>query len=116
MSSRFERNKTSRRPLIAKAVDLFCGAGGLTRGLLDAGIPVVAGYDTDSACRYAYEHNNRGVKFIAKSVSDLNGETLATHYPKDYVHILVGSAPCQPFSRAVSILARSFERALHRLF
>lgn len=84
---------------MAKAVDLFCGAGGLTRGLLDAGIPVVAGYDTDSACRHAYEHNNRGVKFITKSVSNLNGKTLATHYPKDHVRILVGCAPCQPFSR-----------------
>ena len=28
-----------------RCVDLFCGVGGLTRGLLDAGIPVVAGYD-----------------------------------------------------------------------
>ena len=27
------------------AVDLFCGAGGLTRGLLDAGISVAAGID-----------------------------------------------------------------------
>lgn len=81
------------------AVDLFCGAGGLTRGLLDAGIPVVAGYDIDNACRYAYEHNNAGVKFMAKSVSDVDGETLARHYPKDHIRILVGCAPCQPFSR-----------------
>ena len=31
-------------------VDLFCGAGGLTHGLLLEGIPVVAGFDVDSAC------------------------------------------------------------------
>ena len=99
MSLRSRRNKTSGRWLKETAVDLFCGAGGLTRGLLDAGIPVVAGYDTDNACRHAYEHNNRGVKFITKSVSDLNGEMLAGHYPKDHVRILVGCAPCQPFSR-----------------
>ena len=99
MSSRFERDTTGSRPLMVKAVDLFCGAGGLTRGLLDAGIPVVAGYDTDNACRHAYEHNNRGVKFITKSVRDLDGKTLANHYLKDHVRILVGCAPCQPFSK-----------------
>jgi hypothetical protein len=31
-------------PPAITAVDLFCGESGLTRGLLDAGIPVVAGY------------------------------------------------------------------------
>ena len=30
-----------------KAVDLFCGVGGLTYGLQKAGIPVVAGIDID---------------------------------------------------------------------
>lgn len=99
MSSCFVRNRKYGRSIKAKAVDLFCGAGGLTRGLLDAGIPVAAGYDTDDACRHAYEHNNKGVKFIAKSVSELDGEMLASHYPKGHVRILVGCAPCQPFSR-----------------
>ena len=32
------------------AIDLFCGTGGLTRGLIDAGIPVIAGYDLDKTC------------------------------------------------------------------
>ena len=30
-----------------KAIDFFCGAGGLTRGLLNAGIKVLAGVDND---------------------------------------------------------------------
>ena len=37
-----------------KAVDLFCGVGGLTYGLQKAGIPVVAGIDIDDSCEYAY--------------------------------------------------------------
>lgn len=36
-----------------KAVDLFCGVGGLTYGLQKAGIPVVAGIDIDDSCEYA---------------------------------------------------------------
>lgn len=99
MPSGLRRKKMGGRTLMASAVDLFCGAGGLTRGLRDAGISVAAGYDTDIACRHAYEHNNRGASFIATSVSELDGKMLASHYPKGHVRILVGCAPCQPFSK-----------------
>jgi len=82
------------------AVDLFCGAGGLTRGLLDAGIPVRAGYDIDASCRFAYEHNNPGSKFFLKSVADLTGLEMEEHFATDSsFKILVGCAPCQPFSK-----------------
>jgi DNA (cytosine-5)-methyltransferase 1 len=81
------------------AVDLFCGVGGLTRGLLDAGVPVVAGYDIDDACQFPYEHNNSGAKFYDKSVSALKGTELAKLYPKGSTRILVGCAPCQTFSK-----------------
>ena len=40
------------------AIDLFCGAGGLTHGLIKSGIPVIAGFDVDETCRYAFEKNN----------------------------------------------------------
>jgi len=92
-------NRRKSRPIAATAVDLFCGAGGLTRGLLDAGISVAAGYDIDEACRHAYEHNNNGAKFHAESIAGLKGKTLAAHYAKDHVRILVGCAPCQTFSK-----------------
>lgn len=50
-----------------KAVDLFCGVGGLTYGLQKAGIPVVAGIDIDDSCEYAYTHNNN-CTFIHKNL------------------------------------------------
>ena len=37
------------------ALDLFCGIGGLTKGLSLAGINVVAGFDIDESCRFAKE-------------------------------------------------------------
>ncbi len=86
-------------PVGATAVDLFCGAGGLTRGLLDAGIPVAAGYDVDEACRFPYKHNNPGAEFKKISVTDLTAATLAAHYPTGHTRILVGCAPCQTFSK-----------------
>ena len=41
------------------AVDFYCGAGGTTRGLLDAGGYVIAGIDKDEDCRTTYRSNNR---------------------------------------------------------
>lgn len=81
------------------AIDLFCGAGGLTRGLLDAGINVVVGYDIDHACQFPYEHNNLGAKFCRKSITTLKGSELARFYPNGHTRVLVGCAPCQTFSK-----------------
>lgn len=98
-------DRSSTHNVHATAVDLFCGAGGLTRGLLDAGIPVAAGYDVDEACRFPYEHNNHVAKFQKVSVSDLTAERLAAHYPPGHTRILVGCAPCQTFSKYTQGLA-----------
>ena len=40
------------------AIDFYCGAGGSTRGLLDAGGYVIAGIDSDEDCRTTYQRNN----------------------------------------------------------
>jgi len=80
------------------AVDLFCGAGGLTHGLVREGIDVVAGVDTDPACRYPYEHNNDGCTFLLRDVSDIRGAEVEAMYPGGHIKLLVGCAPCQPFS------------------
>ena len=45
--------KANIRTQKIEAVDLFCGAGGLTAGLLQAGIMVKAGYDIEPSCAFA---------------------------------------------------------------
>lgn len=79
------------------AVDLFCGVGGLTCGLQKSGVNVVAGIDLDESCKYAFEHNNNS-KFIHKSVDDVTGKDIKKLLRGYDVKILVGCAPCQPFS------------------
>lgn len=80
-----------------EAVDLFCGVGGLTRGLEDAGIKVLAGFDIDEACAYPYEANS-SAKFIKKSVATLTGGDIKRLFSKGATRLLAGCAPCQPFS------------------
>lgn len=80
-----------------KAVDLFCGVGGLTYGLRKAGIPVVAGIDIDDSCEYAYTHNN-DCAFIHKDINTVKGKEIRALLRGADIKILVGCAPCQPFS------------------
>lgn len=79
------------------AIDLFCGAGGLTAGLRRSGVHVHAGYDIDLNCRYAYERNNHAT-FVAKSVEDVSAEEVTAWYRPGRIKLLAGCAPCQPFS------------------
>ena len=80
-----------------EAIDLFSGIGGLTYGLKKAGVNVLAGLDNDESCITTYEKNN-GAKFILADVSDYNFNELKKIYSKDSCKVLVGCAPCQPFS------------------
>jgi DNA (cytosine-5)-methyltransferase 1 len=50
--------KSASSAINIRAIDLFCGAGGLTRGLEAAGIDVVTGIDIDPACEYPFTANN----------------------------------------------------------
>ncbi len=83
-----------------KAIDFFCGAGGLTRGLLDAGIDVAAGFDIDEECRETYEHNNES-RFHSIDIRDVDLKTLKSlSRLRKFDNVLfAGCAPCQPFSQ-----------------
>ena len=78
-------------------IDLFCGVGGLTHGLKKSGINVVAGVDTDRACRHPFETNNIAT-FLPQDVATLKPELLIDHFGSASRRILAGCAPCQPFS------------------
>ncbi len=97
-SSLGERNKEDNSMPYA-AIDLFCGVGGLTKGLEQSGINVVAGIDFEPSCQYAYEENNNA-KFIQRDITTLTPKELVALYPAGLdIHILAGCAPCQPFSK-----------------
>lgn len=80
------------------AVDLFCGAGGLSCGLQAAGVTVLAGADIDPACRYPFEANIAGASFLERDARLLDPDELAEIWPHGSLRLLAGCAPCQPFS------------------
>jgi len=79
-------------------IDMFCGIGGLTHGFVKEGFNVIAGFDIDESCQFAYEQNN-GAKFIPKRIEDVKTQDILDLYPPQRTKILVGCAPCQPFSK-----------------
>ncbi len=83
-----------------KAIDLFCGAGGLTLGLRNAGWDVVAGVDEDEAVRATYEKNNPEAAFLSADLRSITGDEIRGKigdFRGDEL-LLAGCAPCQPFS------------------
>lgn len=80
------------------AVDLFCGIGGLSYGLASAGVEVVAGIDVDGSCKFPFEANVSGARFIERDVRGVTAEDLSSLWPEGATRLLAGCAPCQPFS------------------
>ena len=83
------------------AVDFFCGGGGMSYGMLEAGINVLAGIDFEPNCRITYEENITGAQFIQADVFDLKEEELEAKLKlkkDDNDLILIGCSPCQFWS------------------
>ena len=57
--AKLKNKRPGRLPRI-EVVDLFCGIGGLSYGLKTAGFHILAGFDLDHTCQYAYESNTGG--------------------------------------------------------
>jgi DNA (cytosine-5)-methyltransferase 1 len=85
-----------------RAVDFFCGAGGMSLGLSHAGLTVLGGIDNDADCRATYESNIPGAKFIKHDVSTLSAPALARRLAldrNDASLVFAGCSPCQFWSK-----------------
>lgn len=89
------------------AVDLFCGAGGLSLGLARAGFTVVAAADSDAAALQTHEANLGPLTFCG----DLADTSAFIQFMDERglrrAELVAGGPPCQPFSRAGSSKIRS---------
>ena len=81
-----------------QCIDLFCGGGGLSQGLSDAGVTIVA----------AFDNWNPAVNFYRKNIPDhpvenvdlLNGKAVSEKLLEYDFNMIVGGPPCQDFSSA----------------
>ena len=121
--ARKRANKTAKTPPSFLAVDFFCGAGGTTRGLIDASGYVIAGIDKDARCKNTYVENNANATLDRRSPDFLEMDIFPAtdNYPDGQQKILFKElkksislyrakakkntpllfaicAPCQPFT------------------
>lgn len=79
------------------AVDLFCGAGGLTRGLINRNVHVCAGIDSDSDCEFPFRENN-AASFLNSDICKVSSGEINNLFKVSSCRLIAGCAPCQPFS------------------
>lgn len=92
-----ENNKGNK----LKAVDFFCSGGGMSYGMQEAGIEIIAGIDFDINCKETYEANIGENKFIHADVFDLKEQELENNLSlkkNDDKLVLIGCSPCQFWS------------------
>lgn len=83
-----------------KAIDLFCGAGGLSTGLKKSGFEVCLGVDIDEAALKTYKNNLKKTKVLREDIKKVTGTdiTKLTKIKKGDNFLLAGCPPCQGFS------------------
>ena len=80
------------------AIDLFCGCGGVTEGLKQAGFTVIAAVDNDPICCETFRTNHPEVQLIEKDIRKTSARSLKIILARRRLDLLVVCAPCQPFS------------------
>jgi DNA (cytosine-5)-methyltransferase 1 len=82
------------------AADLFCGAGGLSLGLENAGMRVVLGVDHDHESVLTHRHHFAGMALECDLGEAAVVERVAGLIRDAGIDVLAGGPPCQPFSKA----------------
>jgi DNA (cytosine-5)-methyltransferase 1 len=106
------RSKPDVMPL--QAVDFFCGAGGMSYGLSQAGIEVLGGIDNDLDCKKTYEANVPRAKYIRHDITTLTAPELARRLKigqDDPNLVFSGCSPCQFWSKIRTDKTKSMKTA-----
>ena len=82
------------------AIDLFCGAGGLSWGLEEGGFSVVAAADSDPVAMETYAANIQGLTWTGDLSNPSEFLRHLDNWGIESVDLLAGGPPCQPFSTA----------------
>ena len=82
-----------------KIIDLFCGVGWLTHWFVKEWFDVVVWIDFEKSCEYGYVSNNKWAEYLCMDINNVESDLLNSYYGDNCdIKVLVGCAPCQPFS------------------
>lgn len=83
-----------------RAIDLFCGAGGLTTGLKAAGFSVIAGFELNETAAATYKLNHKASRLFIGDLSKMDPVKVMNDLglKQGELDLLAGCPPCQGFS------------------
>lgn len=80
------------------AIDLFCGAGGLSYGFESAGFNILLGIDSDQKALEVFEKNHKGSKSICGDITQISYDNIKELIGEQKIDIIIGGPPCQGMS------------------
>jgi DNA (cytosine-5)-methyltransferase 1 len=82
------------------AIDLFCGAGGLSEGFRQAGFHVLVGQDYDDRAGQTFAATHPEARFVGGPIQAVTSAELleAAGRKRGQVDVIVGGPPCQGYS------------------
>ena len=88
-----------RKKIKRNFIDLFCGAGGLSRGLEIADFHCVLGVDNDKAAMETFGRNHdKNTETYHGDISDFSDFKFKKIARKQKIHLICGGPPCQGLS------------------
>ncbi len=99
------------------AIDLFCGCGGMSKGLQDAGLDILAGVDLEPNYICTFSHNFPNAKSLQIDLEATSAEAFMkmVGINKGEIDLLAGGPPCQGFSKNVPRKNRFLEDSRNKL-
>ena len=98
IKSDFKNSKSKSSRASMKFADLFCGVGGFSQGLKQAGLECTLAVDFNEFALKAYQENlSHPTKLLDLSTSE-NQEEVARIIRESNTDLIVGGPPCQGFS------------------
>lgn len=79
-------------------IDLFCGAGGFSCGLEQAGFTCIGGIELEEIIAKTHALNHKSSKTISGDIRTIPPEKFAKIIGKDHVDVIIGGPPCPTFS------------------
>ncbi len=79
-------------------IDLFCGAGGFSCGLEQAGFTCIGGIELEEIIAKTHALNHKSSKTISGDIRNIPPEKFAKIIGKDHVDVIIGGPPCPTFS------------------
>ena len=80
------------------AIDLFCGAGGLSYGFEKAGVNILLGIDNDAMALKVFEKNHKDAKSICGDITQLHYNDIKELIGDTTIDLIIGGPPCQGMS------------------